>query len=278
MKITFKSFFVIFGIAFLCSNCQSDDAQETHVHEAPITAIPVSENQVQYIEITTEKEGELLQEQVMFEYDSKNRVQAIKNLHKENLEYEYFEDHFVVRATHLVTGVLNTFTFYTDKETGRALSLKSRFQEFKNDDDSGYTFEYNSENKLKSIQFVGKQFVDKETVVWSEDASYPQGILSDNGDLLPRFKNSFYANNASLDLNALVSIYPNFIDPKYAVYNGTLGEKSKYVVTDIDSSLFSYDVAFSANTKGYLEHIRIKKINKKEHTVELRTFVIHYTK
>ncbi|MBW3518048.1 hypothetical protein [Flavobacterium sp. NKUCC04_CG] len=276
-----KLFIFVLSTIFFANCNHSDDnelikKEEIIKIEEPLI-IKKQENLVKSIEITQKKEDVITTSKVEFTYDNQNRLLEIKNLRGENLKYEYLsENSLVVHATDIASENVTKYIFALDSKTKMALSLQVESQDNPYVNTDKFIFDYNSKIQLSSITFTNKNIFDKETYIWSEDYSYPVSTVSQFDIEYLTFEGSEFLNNASIDINALISNYPNFIHPKYAVYSGHLGEKAKYLIKNVNSSVYGYDYIFNTNTKGLIEKVTIGKINKKENVSEITTYFISY--
>jgi len=276
-----KLFIFVLSTIFF-ANCNHSDDNELIKKEEIIkieepAIIKKQENLVKSIEITQKKEDVITTSKVEFTYDNQNRLLEIKNLRGENLKYEYLsENSLVVHATDIESENVTKYIFTLDSKTKMALSLQVESQDNPYVNTDKFKFDYNNKIQLSSITFNNKNIFDKETYIWSEDYSYPVSTVSQFDIEYLTFEGSEFLNNASIDINALISNYPNFIHPKYAAYSGHLGEKAKYLIKNVNSSVYGYDYIFNTNTKGLIEKVTIGKINKKENVSEITTYFISY--
>lgn len=272
--------FVISTIFF--ANCNHSDDNELIKKEEIIKIeepliIKKQVNLVKSIEIIQKKEEVVTTSKVDITYDNQNRLLEIKNLRGENLKYEYLsENSLVVHATDIESENVTKYMFTLDSQIKMALSLQIESQDNPYLNTDKYIFDYNNKIKLSSITYNNKKIFDKETYIWSEDDSHPISTVSQFDIEYLTFEGSTFLNNSSIDLNALISNYPNFIHPKYAVYSGHLGEKAKYLIKNVNTSVYAYDYIFNTNAKGLIEKVTIGKINKKENVSEITTYFISY--
>lgn len=276
-----KLFIFVLSTIFF-ANCDHSDDNELIKKEEIIkieepAIIKKQENLVKSIEITQKKEDVITTSKVEFTYDNQNRLQEIKNLRGENLKYEYLsENSLVVHATDIESENVTKYIFALDSKTKMALSLQVESQDNPYVNTDQFIFDFNNKIQLSSISYNNKNIFDKETYIWSEDYSHPVSTVNQFDIEYLTFEGSEFLNNASIDINALISNYPNFIHPKYAVYSGHLGEKAKYLIKNVNSSVYGYDYIFNTNTKGLIEKVTIGKINKKENVSEITTYFITY--